>query len=42
LEVWGKNLFDTLYNAFYFDSSGSKFFQIGRPVEFGATLKVEL
>ena len=42
LDIWAKNLFDTRYNAFYFDSSGSKFFQIGRPVEFGATLKVEL
>ena len=41
LEVWAKNLLDTHYNAFYFDSSGSKFFQVGRPVEFGATLKVE-
>ena len=41
LEVWAKNLLDTKYNAFYFDSSGSKFFQVGRPVEFGATLKVE-
>ena len=41
LDIWAKNLFDTQYNAFYFDSSGSTFFQVGRPAEFGATLKVE-
>ncbi len=41
LEVWAKNLFDTKYNAFYFDSSGSTFFQVGRPAEVGATLKME-
>ena len=41
LEVWAKNLLNTQYNAFYFDSSGSTFFQVGRPVEFGATLKME-
>ena len=41
LDIWAKNLFDTSYNAFYFDSSGSTFFQVGRPAEFGATLKVE-
>ena len=41
LEVWAKNLLNTQYNAFYFDSSGSTFFQVGRPVEFGATLKLE-
>jgi outer membrane receptor protein involved in Fe transport len=41
LDIWAKNLFDTQYNAFYFNSSGSQFFQIGRPVEFGATLKAE-
>jgi len=41
LEVWAKNLLDTQYNAFYFDSSGSTFFQVGKPVEFGATLKME-
>ena len=41
LEVWAKNLLNTQYNAFYFDSSGSTFFQVGKPVEFGATLKME-
>jgi len=40
LELWAKNLLDTQYNAFYFDSSGSKFFQVGRPAEFGATLNM--
>jgi iron complex outermembrane receptor protein len=41
LDIWAKNLFDTQYNAFYFDSSGYKFFQVGRPAEFGATLKMD-
>lgn len=42
LELWAKNLFDTEYKAFYFNSSGSKFFQLGKPLQFGATLKLEL
>jgi len=41
MDIWAKNLFDTQYNAFYFNSSGSQFFQVGRPVEFGATLKMD-
>ena len=41
LELWTKNLFNTKYNAFYFNSSGSQFFQQGNPVQLGATLKYE-
>ncbi|MDR3653077.1 MAG: TonB-dependent receptor [Paludibacter sp.] len=41
LELWAKNIFDTKYNAFYFNSSGSQFFQQGKPVQFGATVKFE-
>lgn len=41
LELWAKNLFDTQYKAFYFNSSGSQFFQLGKPMQLGATLKVE-
>ena len=40
LELWAKNLFNTEYNAFYFSSGGS-FGQSGRPMQLGATLKVE-
>ena len=44
LELWGKNIFDTSYNAFYFeaaDMSGqvNPFVQHGYPVRIGATLK---
>lgn len=41
LEIWSKNLFNTQYNAFYFNSSGSQFFQQGKPMQLGATLKYE-
>jgi len=41
LEAWTKNLFNTGYNAFYFNSSGTQFFQPGKPMQVGATLKVE-
>ena len=40
LELWAKNMFNTEYNAFYFYSSG-KYGQAGRPMQLGATMKVE-
>ena len=40
LELWAKNLFDTKYNAFYFNSGGNKFFQLGKPMQMGATLNM--
>jgi len=40
LELWAKNLFNTGYNAFYFYSGGN-FGQSGKPMQLGATLKVE-
>ena len=40
LELWAKNLFNTGYNAFYFYSGGN-FGQQGKPLQLGATLKVE-
>ena len=44
LELWGKNIFDTLYNAFYFESADlttkvSPYVQHGNPARIGATLK---
>jgi outer membrane receptor protein involved in Fe transport len=42
LDIWAKNLFDTHYNAFYFESFGNSFFQTGNPVQCGMTLKFEL
>jgi len=40
LELWAKNLFDTEYNVFYF-YSGGKYGQSGKPMQAGATLKME-
>ncbi len=42
LEIWGKNLLNTDYNTFYFESFGNRFFQKGKPLQCGVTLKVEL
>ena len=42
LELWGKNLTDTDYNAFYFVSVGNAFFSQGRPAEYGVTLSIQL
>ncbi|MBD5358399.1 MAG: TonB-dependent receptor [Bacteroides sp.] len=42
LQLWGKNLTDTKYKTFYFLSMGNEFFQRGRGVEFGATLRLSL
>lgn len=41
LDVWAKNLFNTSYNAFYFESFGNSFFQKGNPLQCGMTLKLE-
>ncbi|NLO70182.1 MAG: TonB-dependent receptor [Porphyromonadaceae bacterium] len=41
-ELWGKNLLNTAYNSFYFESFGNKFFQQGKPLQFGARLTMEL
>jgi len=41
LELWAKNMFNTQYNAFYFYSKPSTFYQIGKPLQLGATLKME-
>ncbi len=38
LELWGKNLTDTNYNAFHFVSMGNTFLSQGRPAEWGATV----
>lgn len=42
LELWGKNLLNTSYNAFYFESFGNKFFQQGKPLQFGARILMEI
>lgn len=39
-EVWGKNLTDTDYSAFYFKSFGKSFMQKGRPLQLGVKLNI--
>ncbi len=38
LELWGRNLLNADYGAFYFKSFGNEFMQRGAPVTFGANL----
>lgn len=40
LKIWGKNLSDTRYHTFYFLSMGNEFLQKGRPLQIGATLRL--
>ena len=42
MELWGKNLLNTTYNAFYFQSFGNTFFQKGKPLQFGARLTLDI
>ena len=35
-DLWGANLVNTNYQAFYFESMGNSFIQKGRPIQFGA------
>lgn len=42
LQLWGKNLTDTHYDVFYFRSMSKDFLQKGRPLQLGATLKIEI
>ena len=41
LALWGKNLTDTQYEAFYFESLGKKLAQKGAPLTFGAEFSVK-
>lgn len=38
--LWARNLTDTKYSAFYFESFGQKFMQLGKPLQFGTELSV--
>lgn len=38
LEIWGRNVLDQKYGAFYFESFDKSYLQLGRPATFGATL----
>ncbi len=34
--LWGKNILNADYNAYYFESMGKSYVQLGKPAEFGA------
>lgn len=38
---WGKNIFATDYNAFYFSSFGKSYVQLGKPAQFGFFAKLK-
>jgi outer membrane receptor protein involved in Fe transport len=40
LNLWARNLTDTDYSAFYFESFGKPFMQKGKPVQFGGKVTV--
>ncbi|MBN2662177.1 MAG: TonB-dependent receptor, partial [Bacteroidales bacterium] len=40
-DLWGKNLLNQTYNSFYFEALGNKYVQIGKPLQFGASLSVK-
>jgi outer membrane receptor protein involved in Fe transport len=42
LDIWGKNIFDTSYNSYYFEirQLGNSYVQSGRPATMGVNLKV--
>lgn len=42
LILWGKNLTDTKYNTFYFESAGRGFLQHGKPLQVGIDLKMHI
>lgn len=42
IDLWVKNIFNTKYNVFYFESFGNKFFQQGKPTQMGLSLSIEL
>ncbi|MDR1810180.1 MAG: TonB-dependent receptor [Prevotella sp.] len=42
IELWGKNIFDRDYQAFYFESMGNSFIQKGKPAQWGATLRMKI
>ena len=42
LDFWGENLTDTNYKTFYFMSINNTFLQRGKPLQIGATLKINI
>lgn len=42
VQLWGRNLTNTKYNTFWFESMGRGFEQHGKPIQFGATVSLHL
>ncbi|MDD4970003.1 MAG: TonB-dependent receptor plug domain-containing protein [Paludibacter sp.] len=42
LDIWGKNLTNTQYQTFYFESLGKKFVQLNKPMQIGVNLTLNL
>ena len=40
--LWGKNLTNTRFSAFYFESFGNPFIQLGKPLQFGAEVSLTM
>ncbi|MDH6305364.1 iron complex outermembrane receptor protein [Parabacteroides sp. PF5-5] len=40
LDVWGRNISDTQYAAFYFESFGNPYIQKGKPFQIGAEISI--
>lgn len=40
--IWGKNLLDTDYNAFYFTASGKSYAQKGKPIQYGVFINFNI
>lgn len=40
VDLWGRNLTDTKYGTFYFESRGNQFLQKGKPFQFGAEIAI--
>ena len=42
VSVWSKNLTNTTYSAFYFESFGNPFIQLGKPLQVGVEVSLTL
>lgn len=42
MEIWGKNLLNNEYEAFYFEALNNKYVQSGKPMQLGVSISVNL
>jgi outer membrane receptor protein involved in Fe transport len=40
--IWGKNILDSDYNAFYFEALGNSYAQAGKPIQYGVFVHVNI